>query len=98
MRINHIYFTTGIGNLLEKEALYEKIENNDNTCLEIIDNMNFDVGVQSFLNVNKIVMHHVNMTKSNSKQVHLEQAMIGELTYIMKSKSDSIHKQLREKC
>ena len=61
--------------------------------------MNFDVDVQSFLNFDKFVMHHVtNMTKSNSKQVHLEQPMIDELMYIMKSKPNSVDNQLREKC
>ena len=66
--LNHAYFMVSSGTILDKDELYEKIEN-DNICLEIIDNMIFDVGVQSFSNVNKIATFRVDTTKPKSKQV-----------------------------
>ena len=64
-RINHAYFSVprlvggDLGQTLDLSYL----------GLDIIDEMIFDIGVQSFSNINRIVNFHVDMTKPKSQKI-----------------------------
>ena len=81
-RVNHAYLTTNTIVGLRSSELHTESKNND-TCIEIIDHIKFDVGVQSFSNIDKIINFHIDMTKSKSKQIEPEQSVLDEIKDIL---------------
>ena len=83
-RVNHVYFTSCDSIGPSYEELIDRVPSDD-TCLDIINHLTFDVGVQSFSNIDKIVNFHIDMSKNKSKQIEPEQSVLDEIQYIMSS-------------
>ena len=83
-RVNHAYFKSNSSNGLSSAELQTKLRNDD-TLLEIIDHIKFDVGVQSFLNIDRIINFRIDMTKSKSKskQIEPEQTVLDKIKNII---------------
>ena len=81
-RVNHAYFrkNTTIG--LSNSDVQSKLRNDD-TYLDIIDNIAFEVGVQTFSNIDRIISFHIDMSKSKSKQIEPEQSVLDEIKEII---------------
>ena len=87
-RVNHVYFTNCDSIGPSYEELIARVQSND-TCLDIINHITFDIAVQSYSKIDRIVNFHVDMSKSNSKQVEPEQSILDEVQHIMRSISVS---------
>ena len=81
-KLLNAYFTTNTTVGLNSSYLQTKLKNND-TCLEIIDYIKLDVGVQSFSNIDRIINFHIYMTKSTFKQIKSEQSVLEEIKDIL---------------
>ena len=81
-RVNHAYFKSNSSNGLSSAELQTKLRNDD-TLLEIIGHIKFDVGVQSFSNIYRIINFCIDMTKSKSKQIEPEQSVLEEIKNIL---------------
>ena len=87
-RVNHVYFTRCDSIGPSYDELSDRVPSDD-TCLDIINHLTFDVGVQSFSNIDKIVNFHIDMSKSKSKQIEPEQSVLDEIQHIMSSIGNS---------
>ena len=64
----HAYFKDHSSNEGDNQTFSDKLQNDD-TCLDIINAMKFDIGVQSFSHINRIVNFHVDMKLPDTKQM-----------------------------
>ena len=87
-RVNHVYFRKSGTISLHTSDIQSKLIDND-TYLDIIDNITFDVGVQTFSNIDRIINFHIDMTKSKSKQIEPEQSVLDEIREIISSIGDN---------
>ena len=83
-RVNHAYFKNASMIGLSNSDLQSKLRNDD-TYLDIIDNITFEVGVQTFSNIDRIIRFHIDMTKTKSKQIEPEQSVLDEIKEIISS-------------
>ena len=51
--------------------------------LDIIDNLKFNIGVQAFSNLNRVVTFHVEMKNPESRQMQLDQHQMIPFTVMM---------------
>ena len=99
-RVNHVYFTDHTQ--LPEELATQMMQNitNDDKCLDIIDHLKFDIGVQAFSNLNRVVTFHVDMKKPKSRQMKPDQLVLDEIEFFMEVQqnnvhSDSVHTQVQ---
>ena len=64
------------------------------TSLDVIDSMIFDIGVQSYSNVNRIVTFHIDMSKPKSKLTP-ENLVTGEIEFNLKRNDENLTAAVR---
>ena len=83
-RVNHAYFKDHSEDATNNSTLSDKLQNDD-TCLDIINDMKFDIGVQSFSHINRIVNFHIDMKLPDAKKMQPEQALLDEIKFLTRN-------------
>ena len=73
-RVNHAYFYPPDKATTEGESY-----SSDMSACDIIDTMLFNIGVQSYSNINRIVNFHIDMTKSGKNMVTPDKLLLDEV-------------------
>ena len=84
-RVNHAYFES-------IPTLSPVCNEDDYKSLDFIDTMEFDIAVQSFSNINRIVRFHVNMKLPPSKKFAPDDIVLKEIRNTMKNNSTNSNK------
>ena len=88
-RVNHVYFTDHTQLPEDSESQIMQTVSIDYKCLDIIDNIKFDIGVQAFLNLNRVVTFHVDMKNPKWHQIQPDQLVLDEIKYFMDSQQQN---------
>ena len=57
----------------------------DNQCLDIIDYLKFNIGVQAFSNLNRVVTFHIDMRNPKSQQMKPDKLVLDEIKYFIEA-------------
>ena len=73
----------------DSSTLSDTIQNDD-ACLDIINDMKFDIGVQSFSQINRVINFHVDMKLPKTKQMQAEQSLLDEIKFLSQNKDATV--------
>ena len=88
-RVNHAFFKDHNTDDADSSKISDTIQNDD-TCLDIINDMKFDIGVQSFSQINRIINFHVDMKLPETKQMQPEQSLLDEIKFLSQNKNTTV--------
>jgi len=88
-RVNHAFFKNHNTDDADGSKLSDTIQNDD-TCLDIINDMKFDIGVQSFSQINRIINFHVDMKLPETKQMQPDQSLLDEIKLLSQNKDNTV--------